>query len=317
MNKPRLSIILTSYKEPDTIARAIDCLLDANYSGIPKETELITIIPDKETNEAAAIACKKFKDIKWKQIIDPGKGKPHAINLGLKAAEGEFLLFTDGDVYFEKDAVAKLLQHFANKNTGAVTGRPIAINDKKKYMGYIDHLLADAAHHKRKVTMTPSPVGKSLKFVSREPHFFVLSGYIFACRNLPLEVPEECLIEDAYISYKIKEMELDLVYEPEAIVFVKYAQSLRDWYKQKLRSVGGYVQLWKFGVLNESKEVRNFWKELEYFWFPIKYATGIKELIWSLSLYPIRLWLWIKVFFEQKILKKDLASTWVRVESTK
>ena len=104
---------------------------------------------------------------------------------------------------------------------------------------------------------------------------------------------------------------------PEAKVYVNYPSNLKDWYKQKLRAVGGYVQLWKFGVIENNTKVRNFWKELEYFWFPIKYAKSIKEYIWSLALYPMRLYMWLIIFYQQRIRKKSFDEIWVRVESTK
>jgi len=312
-----LSIIITSFKEADSIAEALRCILNPKYSGIPNEFELITVIPDDETYKSAKIEIQKWNVKNWIHIKDPLKGKPHAINLAFKRASGEIMVLTDGDVHFEKNAVGKLIQHFTNNEIGGVTGRPMSSDTKNSFMGYIGHLLADAAHHKRMVTMLPETKGKSLSIVSKKPNFFVLSGYIMAIRNSQIEVPEDCLIEDAFISYNIVNSGQKLIYEPEAKVNVKYAKTISDWYRQKLRSVGGYVQLWKYGVIKEDTNVRDFWKELEYFWFPIKYAKKFQEIIWSLILYPIRLLLWIRIFIEQKFLKKDLAETWVRIESTK
>ena len=106
-------------------------------------------------------------------------------------------------------------------------------------------------------------------------------------------------------------------YEPEALVFVKYPTNLKDYFKQKKRSTGGYMQLWEYGIVKPETKSRSFWRELEYFWFPIKYARNLKELFYSFMMYPVRLWLWVQIFWERKIVKKDFVKTWVRVESTK
>jgi hypothetical protein len=100
-------------------------------------------------------------------------------------------------------------------------------------------------------------------------------------------------------------------------VNVKYPKNFKDWMDQKLRSVGGYMQLWSYGVVKKDSVVRNFWKELKYFFFPIKYSRNIREFIWSLYLYPLRLYLWIRIFWEQKIKKKEIFEPWARIESTK
>jgi len=314
-----LTIILTSWKEEKTIVKALQCLLDPENSGYRGSIQLITVIPDEPTQLAAQKFILKLpqNNFSWESIKDPQKGKPYALNLAFKLAKGAYILLTDGDVYLGKNAVSLLVAIIKQKEAGGVTGRPVATNSRSNIMGYYANLLADAAHHKRTVTMGGNAVGHSLAFVSREPKFFVLSGYIMLLKNIAYRVPEDCFSEDAYLSYYLHNQGYKLLYEPQATVHVKYATNLKDWFRQKLRSVGGYMQLWKYGVIKPETKVRNFWKELEYFWFPIKYAKKPLEFLWSLLLYPVRLYLWLKIFYEQRILKKDFVNTWLRIESTK
>jgi len=238
--------------------------------------------------------------------------------LAFNDARGDIWILTDGDVYFGKNVISKLLKYFKDPKVGGVTGRPVSLGRKDSFMQFANHFYADVAHHKRMVTMKEDVSGMSLKFVSREPGFFVLSGYISAIRNVIKKMPHDCLADDAYISYTLHNMGYKLAYEPEAKVYVKYAQNLSDWYKQKLRSVGGYEQLWKYGVIKPETKVRNFWKELEYaLWFPSTYIKNLKEAFWAFLLYPTRLWLWIRIFYQQRIKKRSFEETWVRIESTK
>ena len=312
-----ISILLTAWKEQGSIEKVIKCLADKEYSGINDDFEIILACPDTETHDAAMQEVTELgiKD-KFVYIKDTKKGKPVALNMLVEKAKGDIWIFTDGDVWFEKNAVANLVKRFDDPKTFAVTGRPISADSENNMMGYFGHLLSDAADHKRNIDLGQNPEGKSLKFVKKRP-FFPVSGYIYATRRFNYKFPEDCLVDDAYISYMIFNNGKRIDYEPNAIVYVKYPTTLTDYFKQKKRSVGGYMQLWNYGVVKSETKTRTFWRELEYFWFPIKYAKNIKQFFWSLFLYPVRLWLWIQIFVERKLFKKDFERTWVRVETTK
>lgn len=312
-----LTVIITAYKEEKTIGKALEAICDTSYSEYSKALQLVTVIPDKATTQAAGKVIRKYKHIKWTKLTDPGKGKPTALNLALKKATGDVVILTDGDVYMEKGSIRLLYDAFSNPKVMGATGRPISNNNRNEFYGYISHLLADAAHHKRLTTLKGIRSGKSRVFVGSKTNFFVLSGYALAMRNFQLALPEDTLVDDAYISYALLSKGGKLEYVPDAKVYVNYPTNLKDWYKQKLRAVGGYVQLWKYGVIHENNKVRNFWKELGYFWFPVKYAKNSKEFIWSLKLYPMRLLMWLIIFYQQRIRKRSFDEIWVRIESTK
>ncbi len=332
-----ISIIITTYKEEKTIQKVIENILDPDFSGIGKHTldkdfEIIICAPDKKTLNTAqkTLNKKKYKNINSIFIKDPGKGKPIALNMCFKKAKADWLLLTDGDVFFEKNAVYKLIDTLEkavlknkflnhkkdNKLIGAVTGRPVSLNKKTSMLNYWGNLLSDAAHHKRKIDLSDDPKGLSTKFIPKRK-FFPISGYISIIRNINIKIPNDCLVDDAYISYTLINQNYQIKYAPKAKVKVKYADNLNDYFKQKKRSTGGFVQLWKYGIVKEETKTRGFKQELEYFWFPLKYANSLKELIWSIILYPVRFLLWLQIYWERKILKKNFAKTWVRIESTK
>lgn len=312
-----ISILITAWKEEKTIGKCLETLL-GNYSD---DFEVLLAIPDKETRKAALDKAAELNIIDRVTISDftndgKPKGKPAELNDLIDRANGEILLFGDGDTYFGTEVISKLVRHFKSKKVYAVTGRPISSDSKNTMMGYFGHLLTDAAHHKRMVDLTNNAEGHGKTFVKKRS-FFPVSGYLFAMRKTDIRSPEDCLVEDAYFSYEIYNQGGIIEYEPEAQVFVKFPKTLSDYFKQKKRSVGGFVQLWKYGVVKPETKTRSFWRELEYFWFPISYAKNLKELMWSFALYPIRFWLWLQIYWERKIKEKDFEKTWVRIESTK
>ena len=120
-----LSIILTAYKEPQTISRAIEKILE---NKLLKDFELIVVAPDKETLDVAKIFKKKNKKIKIFQ--DAGKGKPFALTEVFKIAKGKILVLTDGDVYISENSIENLLKH--NKKIVSALTRGTRTNEKTK-----------------------------------------------------------------------------------------------------------------------------------------------------------------------------------------
>lgn len=309
---------MTSMYEEKTIGRAIETLI-GGYKG---EFEILVSIPDEPTWEAL---YKKGVElgIQDKIIRSPlsldgkPKGKPRELNALMDMARGDIWILGDGDTYFGNEVITKMIKYFDDPSVMAVTGRPFSSDNKNESkFAYYGHLLTDAAHHKRTIDLTSTPTGRSKRFVPKRK-VFPISGYLCALRSSDIRAPEDTLVEDAYFTYEIFNRGGKVIYEPDAHVFVQFPKNMRDFYRQKKRSVGGYIQLWKYGVVSEETKSRSFWRELEYFWFPIKYAQGIRQLWWSFQLYPIRLWLWIRIYWERKIRRKDFFRTWVRVESTK
>jgi len=311
-----ITVIVTSWKEPKTIGKCIKCIADSSYSGIASTFEILQISPDKETLDAGLKAAKELglKRSQYIQIQDPQKGKPYALKLAIEQAHGDILIFTDGDTYFERDSVKYLLEPFEDTSIGGVSGRPVSGDSKTNMMGYWGHLLSDAAHHRRINTMSE----KNGNYYTSRKQFFPMSGYIMATRRLSFPIPHNVLSDDAYISYSIRNIGKQIAYAPNAKCYVKYPTNIKDYYKQKVRSLGGFIQLKQFGVFKKDKQSRSILIELKYAFFVLRYAKNLKEFLWSLLLFPIRLITWIRIFWERVILKKDMPKLgWERIESTK
>ena len=310
-----ISVIITSLKEPKTIGKCIQCIAEKKYSGITKPFEIIQVSPDELTLKAGRKMANilKLSKSEYHHIIDPHKGKPYALKLALRKAKGEIIILTDGDTFFEANAVEEMVKPFENEKVGGVSGKPVSQDSRNNIFGYWGHLLSESGDHRRRNTMQETDG----YYISTET-FFPMSGYIMAMRNVNLEIPDNVLSDDAYISYSLRNKGLEIAYNPNAVCYVKYPTNLKDYYKQKVRSLGGFKQLEKFGVFKKDKQSRSFFIELPYAFFVLRYPKNFNEFIWSLCLFPIRLMTWIKIFWERDILQKDMPSTgWERIESTK
>jgi cellulose synthase/poly-beta-1,6-N-acetylglucosamine synthase-like glycosyltransferase len=280
------------------------------YSGFGGKLELLLVIPDRATFAAALSALQKLRFQNYKHIQDSGKGKPQALNLAISAARGETVIFSDGDVYLARNSVQELIRQLdQNPELGAVTGRQLSIDSRRNMFGYFSHLFADALDHVRKPMQGTNPSNV----------FFPLSGYVMAVRRglLNFELPQDVLVDDGYISCMVYNQGFRIGYNPKAAACVSYPKNSEDYFKQKIRSTGGYLQLKKYGVVRDETKSRGIKQDLNLFLFPLRYARGPKELIWSVLLYGLRFNLWLRIFLLRIFRPGVLFSSWKRVESTK
>lgn len=293
--KPSISIILTAFREADTIGIALQPLIDqsANF-----DAEILVICPDEETAEAA----RRYKGVRV--LRDPALGKPAALNLVMLEAQGQILVLSDGDVQVAPGALAALLAPFDDPQTGVVSGRPVSRNPRDRMLGYWSHLLTDAGAHQERERLDAAG------------RFFVCSGYFYAFRaGLVKGIPEYALAEDALVSHLIAELGYRTRYAPEARVLVRYPDHYADWLRQKVRSAGGYAQ----PVIAKSPlRMRSFRHEaVSGSLRALRYARNAREFGWTLALFAARLHLWLLIFWRVRVLNTPLIDLWLRVESTK
>jgi cellulose synthase/poly-beta-1,6-N-acetylglucosamine synthase-like glycosyltransferase len=293
-----ISVLITAYREAATIGLAIDYFA----AQLPPNSELLVICPDAETTAVVHQYAQKYPYIR--HIPEPTRrGKPAALNLGLQAAQGAIVVFSDGDVIIGENALAPLLAPFVDENVGAVTGRPLSRSHRTTMLGYWSHLLVEGAHQTRQKR-------------DASGEFLLCSGYLFAARRaLTLPIPEDALAEDAVISHRIAEQGYKIRYAPEAVVSVKYPTTYADWLRQKVRSAGGYAQSY---VRNSPFSMRSLKLEAQQgTLLALKFARTPREFWWTLCLFVARLHLWLLVFWQVRVRKRPLTTLWQRVESTK
>tara|TARA_Y100000034_G_C6888027_1_gene408003 strand:- start:523 stop:1401 length:879 start_codon:yes stop_codon:yes gene_type:complete len=291
-----ISVIIASYNEPNTIGKAIKTFLDEDI----EDLEIIVVAPDKPTIDSA----KKIKSSSVKAIKEKVKaGKPAALNIAIKNLDkkSDILILSDGDVQIKKGSIKKLIKPFENPKIGAVTGKPVSINSKNNKLGFWSHVLTKTADHRRK------------KALQNKKRIFC-SGYLFAIRkSLFPELNPELLSEDGYISHKVYGKDYRITYSPESEVYIKYPNNFKDWINQKRRSAGGYNQNYK--ILNA--KIRSFSSESKGFFDLFKFTSNPKELFWLLQLFVARVYLWLLIYKDINIKKKNREEIWVPIDSTK
>jgi cellulose synthase/poly-beta-1,6-N-acetylglucosamine synthase-like glycosyltransferase len=302
---PRVSVIITAFREEATVGRAIEAFLaqltDTTLAGLSTEPELLVVCPDPGTTAVVNAYAEKHASVR--HVADPQRGKPTAVNRGLEAARGDIVVLSDGDVVVDEGALDLLLRPFSDPQVGAVSGRPVSVGARDTVLGYWSHLLTDSIHRMRLAR-------------DRAGRFLVCSGYLFALRRRLVEgVPEDALAEDAVISHLIAQQGCAIRYAPGACVYVRYPSTYGDWLRQKTRSAGGYAQPY---VRRSKVRMRSAWLEVRTgTLMALQYPDDVREFLWTVLLFGARLHLWILVLIKVRLLRRPLRTLWQRVESTK
>lgn len=295
----KVSIILTSYNEPELIPKAISQIAKNKVENL----QLLAVAPDEKTRDEGKKEILKHTDIKSFEVIkDAGIGKPNAINEAIPFANGEIIIFTDGDMYISDDAIPHLLKGFSDEKVAGVSGHPVSIDNRNTFWGFTSHLFCYGAH-----TIRARP-SRAWPEVAPSP----MSGYLYAIKMTNaiaklFPLPAEIRAEDAYISKKIAEMGYKINYAPNALAYVKFPKNISDWIKQKKRSLGGNIQI---------KNQRSIFEDLQNALMPIKFASKPKEYLYLIGIYLLRLYLWILIYIQHS--RKDYSSgRWEQIKSSK
>jgi glycosyltransferase involved in cell wall biosynthesis len=107
---PRISLIAPARNEERNIEAAMRSLLAIDYPNLQ-----ITIINDRSTDKTGKILQRLAKKeprlnvVEVKELPPGWLGKNHAMHLGARQSDGEWLLFTDADILFEPTALRRAM----------------------------------------------------------------------------------------------------------------------------------------------------------------------------------------------------------------
>ena len=109
---PLVSVVIAARNEVGHIERTLRSLQKQTYPNLQ-----VTVVNDRSTDETAAVIAGVKVDWPQLQVIQvdtlPSSwlGKNHALYVGAQASQGEWLLFTDADIYFYPDAIDRAVSH--------------------------------------------------------------------------------------------------------------------------------------------------------------------------------------------------------------
>lgn len=164
-NIPTFSVIIPHHEIPDLLQRCLD--------SIPDVPEVQVIVVDDNSSEQK-VDFGQFPGLnrQYTQCIfdKEGGGAGHARNIGLKHAEGKWLLFADADDFFTKDAF-QILDKYKDApydiilfKAGSVDSDTLEPSDRHLQLNEaIDKAQVGSITAKEAVLAVPGPVSKMFR----------------------------------------------------------------------------------------------------------------------------------------------------------
>lgn len=222
-----VSIIVPAYNEERVLPQKIENLESLEF---PKERLEVIFVSDGSTDNTNPILqrveSENFKSI----LLSDRKGKANALNQAVAQAKNPILVFCDASTLFERDAIRKLVRHFAEPGVGAVCGAV-------RYQAGADAQQTEGAYWKYEsaLRMMEARLGAILN----------ASGCIFALRRECYSpIPQSTILEDFVIPMRARRLGFSVLYDPEAVAIEFPASTVSGEFTRRVRlAVGSFRAL--------------------------------------------------------------------------
>ena len=237
---PDISIIMSVYNEEENIANKLKSIFELDY---PKEKIEILIGSDGSTDgtdEIASAASRPRNDEGegprndgfplrlYKQ--EKRSGKPSVLNMLVKEAKGEILVFTDARQALDKDSVKELVKNFSDPKIGSVSAE-LFFREEETQTGRGVGLYWE---YEKFIRKAESRIGSMLG----------ATGALYAIRrSLYSEVPSDLLLDDMYIPMAVIQKGYRAIFDNKAKIYDKYSSGAREEFARKVRTLAGNFQL--------------------------------------------------------------------------
>ena len=211
-----VSVIIPSLNGRKIIGNLIRSIYNQNYPG---QIEIIV------TDDGSQDGTSTYIKVHWPKIrlirFSQNKGSAPALNASAKKTRGKFILATNDDVVFEKNAIAALVEcwHSA-KNVGIVTGKMFGPGRKFAIPGFrINHFLGYHPYdfkNANKIREADWAVGACLLI---EKSLLRRLGYFD---------PKFIFCGEEYdLSFQIRRLGYKILYTPKAVFYHAFRRSFR------------------------------------------------------------------------------------------
>lgn len=204
---PELSVVIPTYNRLDTLQHVIPTLLAQDVA--PERYELLVCDSNSNdgTKEYLADVAREHPNVR--HLPGSYTGRAMARNAGIKAAQGEIILFNDSDILASPDLLSSHLRRHAERSDIAVVGWEVQVKDLADYAYKRDHESERGSLH--------PPTRTKLSWL------YFLTGNASVRRSDLLRVGcfDESFTgyghEDLELGYRLEQAGVTILYEPRAV----------------------------------------------------------------------------------------------------
>jgi len=229
MNKIKFSVGVCAYNEEQNIGQLLDSILKQKLPQNIVLQEIIVVASGCTDNTEMIVKDWQEKD---KRIIliseKQRRGKSAAVNKFIKNAKTRYLVLSSADLLLEKKCLSILLSALSRRKIGLVSPQIVPINKANSLIGFAVNLLWEL-HHRI-----------NLQFPDRPK-----VGELIAFKKIFERIPPSSAVDEANIEPLIHFQDYEVRYCPNAIVYNKGPENIRDFLRQRRRIYAGHMALSK------------------------------------------------------------------------
>lgn len=235
---PEVSVLMAVYNEEAVIREKIESLFSSEYPGGKMEVLVGSDSSDDSTGKILTELETLYPELKVIHFTER-IGKPAVINRLSSIAKGDILIFTDANVFPEKNTISKLVHNFYDKTVGLVDSSLINTGIKRDGIS-----LPEVAYIS--IELKLKNIEGSLWGTMMGPF-----GGFYAVRKASYEpLSKNILADDFRICMNVISKCEKAISDPEAIVYEDVSNSLREEFSRKVRiSAGNFQNLKNFAFL--------------------------------------------------------------------
>ena len=230
----KLSIITINYNDKNGLEKTINSVLNQTFQ------DFEYIIIDGGSTDGSLEVIEKYKSKIDIVVSEPDKGVYNAMNKGIRASKGEFVIFMNGGDYFLNDLVLEEITPMLNDEFDVYYGNNYnsKIENHKKILKYPEKLDFSFFYH-RTISHQSTFIRKTLfdeHFYYNEDYkicsdweFFI---YTFCCKNVPYKYLDKVIsvFDCNGISYDPKS--IGIIQEERNQTFQKYFSAFIGIYEE-------------------------------------------------------------------------------------
>lgn len=232
--QPSVTVLIAAYNEEKNIVAKIDNVLALDY---PQDLLEVIVVSDASADGTDEVV-RGYGSPRVRLLrIEGRRGKTACQNIAVTEAAGEVVVFTDATTYIEHNAIAVMMENFADAGVGCVAGL-------LRYQGAAENLTAAGG---------VSYWGYEIALRSAESRLGTLigvSGCLYAVRRSAYRPIAPGLISDFVIAMRMREQGLRTILERRALCFEdtlsRSGQELAMRVRVALRTISALVSERRF-----------------------------------------------------------------------
>lgn len=233
--------VVCFHNESDFIKRKLESCYNLNYPGIYH-----TFVNDNSTDNTLELLKKYQKDNTLIISNSTNKGKNQSQIKAVSKYHSDLILFTDANVFLEKDSIKRLVKYFDEK-TGGVTGNVLIKTESNKveFSGKYWNL-------EKKIKNFQTISGSVIGF----------DGGFYCVKRANYNVQRENELSDFETAFLIFEQQMETQYANDATAIEIEKRTLKSSFKARMRASNrvfwSYLRIFRYVRRMESKVIRHF-----------------------------------------------------------